>query len=242
MNRRQFVMSTAIGTLSLSLTTRVMEAAQATPATEGDDAWVSGNAFELLATEGDPDTLSPVVEPVMFDNSTYAVVLRNFYSQPIAISDVYGMVRDGQGSLLATVETGYYAPAIIEPNGISIVCVEFDTELSNSERREAEVELDYDSSTDIAESYNANLAVTDFSVRADRVIGVVENTTGAELSIGWVVAVWFDDDGQLVSWFSTTTEKWDIPAGDTSTFSQSLNSGGSFSDLPYLVASRASSF
>lgn len=241
MNRRQFVMSTAIGTLSLSLTAREIGATQATPDAGDNDPWVIGDAFGLLATEGDPDTLSPVVEPAMFENSTYAVVLRSFYSRPVAISDIYGTVRDKSGSLIATVEDSYYAPAIIEPNGVCIVGVSFDSDLSSSERRDAEVALDYDSTLELSDAYEANLLVTDFSVRSDRIIGVVENTNETEVSFGWIVAVWFDDDGQLYSWFSTTTDKMEISAGGMSTFSRDSSLGSNLG-LPYLAAARGSAY
>jgi len=241
MNRRQFVMSTAIGTLSLSLTAHEIGATQATPGVDTNDPWVIGDAFRFLATEGDQDTLFPVVEPRMFDNSSYVVVLRSFYSSPVAISDVYGTVRDKSGSLIATVEDSYYAPAVIEPNGVCIVGVSFDSELSSSERNDADVALDYDSTLDVSDSYEANLLVTDFSVRSDRIIGVVENPNESEVSFGWIVAVWFDGDGQISGWFSTTTDKMEISAGGMSTFSRDLSQSVK-SDRPYLAAARGNTY
>jgi len=242
MNRRQFVVTTAFGTLSLSLTPQLLEAKQSTPTSQQSDPWVTGNAFDLLSTEGEPETLAAVVEPVMFSNSSYAVVLRSYYSQPIAITDIFGTVRNREGSLVATVEDAYFAPAIIEPNAVCIVGVSFDSDLSSSEQRSVAVELDYETDLDLSDTYAANLRVTDFVIRPERIIGVVENTTSSEISLGWIVGVLFDHSGQLATWFSTTTDKWDIPAGETSTFSKSFDVRDDMMALPHLVASRGTSF
>jgi hypothetical protein len=178
----------------------------------------------------------------MFSNASYAVVLRSFFSQPIAVDDIYGTVRDRNGSLLATVEDAYFAPAIIEPQALCIIGVSFDSELTRREQQDSSVELDRAIELDIAEASVANLAVTDFAIRPDRIIGVVENTTGSEVSLGWIVGVLLHGDGDLATWFSVTTDKWDLPAGETSTFSKGVELSTDVLELPYLVAAQGSAF
>jgi hypothetical protein len=213
-----------------------------TPTAQLSDPWVIGTALDLLSQEQQTNVLSVVAEPVMFSNSTYALVLRNGYSTAVALEEIYGTVREPGGSLLATVDRGVYAPAVIEPGAVCLVAVTFDSELSPAEQDGSVVELEYETKSDLTDVNVANLKVADFSVRPDRIVGVVENPGGVEVSAGWVVGLIFHSTGEIATWFATTVEKFEIEPSGTSTFSESFDVGTDISKYPYLVAAQGSAW
>lgn len=159
-----------------------------------------GNSFDLLP-EGATTDIEIVSEVIDGYGDKVSLIVRNNSKEEVYLSDVVGMVRDKEGTPLTTPFVASVAPAFVKPGEYAIAIVALMDAIDDPSTAITEFEIVTEALEDTFNHWNSNITVIEAVPTDSGMIGQVKNTTGKNPDgSNWnVVAVCFDDEGNLVS-------------------------------------------
>ena len=186
------------------------------PQAAAADVRLSGNLDELPA--GEPGQLQVVAIGTVGRSGRVPWIVRNATDGVVFDVNVVVTARDAQGTLLDSGGTLAVAPFVVPPGEVAI-----GYSFLGGDDLPDDVDLEVEVSSEVDPFIlGVDVPVTELSVREDGITGIVANDSGRALRFVSVVAVCTDDRGIPTHAISEYTDRTDLPAGATSSFSGRL--------------------